>query len=199
MTFAHTCSGSDRLLRVYVYDGNSNVTGVTYSGVAMTLVNSFAMLGGAAGQTIRAYELIAPATGSNNVVVTGSAALSAYATAASYTGVGQTGQPDGSNTGGSASAASQTVSITTVADNCWLLGYAYTENAASAGANTSLWGGSLNILQAFDTNAAQTPAGLKSVEVTQTPAGFIGMVVSSYSPSAGSAAISGLSLLGVGT
>lgn len=182
LTFAHTTSGTNRLLRVYVYDGNANVTGVTYNGVAMTLINSFTMLGGAAGQIIRAFELIAPATGANNVVVTGSAAMSCYASAASYTSVNQTGQPDGSNTGGAASATSQTTSITTVADNCWLLGYAYSNNAVTAGTNTTLRGGSIAGLQVFDTNGAQTPPGVKSVQTTQTPADFIGHVVSSYSP-----------------
>lgn len=184
LTFAHTCTGSDRLLTVGVYGGADRITGVTYSGVSMTFINKLLMTGAAAGQYIYLYYLLAPASGANNIVVTASAATDMYGAGSSYTGVKQTGQPDASATQATASSQlSLTTSLTTVADNCWIVGHAYSNNAVTAGTNVTVRTGSVAGLRMFDTNAAQTPAGSKSVQTTQTPADFIGHCIASFSPS----------------
>ena len=69
-TWAHTCSGTDRLLRVTVshFDSSDAVTGVTYNGVALTAVPSGATTNGQCW--ITAYYLIAPDTGTHDIVVT---------------------------------------------------------------------------------------------------------------------------------
>lgn len=69
LTFAHTCSGSNRLLVVWVsyYDSFDTPTGVTYNGVAMTAIPSSTAANG--DYKIAGYYLINPATGTNNVVI----------------------------------------------------------------------------------------------------------------------------------
>lgn len=61
VTFAHTVSGDKRVL--VVFTNTRAPTGITYAGVAMTRSSIF-------GTTMTAWYLVAPATGTNNVVVT---------------------------------------------------------------------------------------------------------------------------------
>jgi len=71
-TFSHTCAGSNRLLVFgdgHTSSSDTTVTGVTYNGVALTLVRSDQHQSGDSWRTSIWY-LIAPATGSNTVSVT---------------------------------------------------------------------------------------------------------------------------------
>jgi prepilin-type N-terminal cleavage/methylation domain-containing protein len=93
MTVAHTtASGSDRLMLVgisYNNDGYETVTGVTYNTVPLTLVGTAARDDDA---TIYIYRLVAPDTGTHDVVITFSSALDhgAVAGVMTFTGVEQT-------------------------------------------------------------------------------------------------------------
>lgn len=73
LTFAYDCgSGSNRYLVVFVGDiSGDSVTGVTYNGVAMTQIGKAAR-GPSNGSTLEGYiyGLHAPATGSNDIVIT---------------------------------------------------------------------------------------------------------------------------------
>lgn len=178
----HVTAGSDRTLMCYIYSTIDNVTGATYNGTSLTFVNKVLMLGGAAGQYIHCYILINPTSGSNTLAVSSSTALNGYISAVSYTGTKQTGQPDGNNTQSVLSTTSLTTSITTTADNCWLVGYAYHNGAVVAGTNTTLRGGSATVLQAMDSNGPQTPAGSFSLNTTRSPADFAGHVMASLAP-----------------
>lgn len=181
LSWSHTCTGSNLALIVGIWNASDGVTSVTYNGVAMTQIAKLLMTGGAAGQYIYLYYLLNPATGTNTVAVTGATGgLDGAST--SFTGVKQSGQPDSFNSSGSASTASLTTSTTTVADNTWLVGWAYTGATMSAGANTTLRGQPVaGILSMMDSNAAQTPAGSHSLTVTQA-ANFAGSIVASISP-----------------
>jgi len=181
-TLSHSCSGSDRTLMVYIYSTIDNVTGVTYNGVSMTFVEKMLMVGAAAGQYIHEYILINPATGANNIVVSSSSGLGGYISGVSYTGTDQTTQPDNSAKQVVSSTTSLTTSLTTVADNCWLVGYAYHNGAVVAGTDTTLRGGSASVLQAIDSNGAKTPAGSFSLNTTRSPADFAGHVIASIKP-----------------
>src|SRR5688572_13834818 len=67
VTLSHTTAGSNRLLIVCVGHIGTDValTGITYAGIAMTLVvDEFV----STGISLYCYRLIAPATGANNVV-----------------------------------------------------------------------------------------------------------------------------------
>ena len=91
LTFSHTVgsSGTNRLLVVGVsvrHDNSTYTIGVTYNGVAMTE-------GGTSSRNealCKIFYLAAPATGTNNVVVTLSKSLMFGAGAISFTGVNQT-------------------------------------------------------------------------------------------------------------
>lgn len=97
LTFSHTVAGSDRVLMVGVSwqtgaVNNATVTGVTYNGVAMTLVDEQAPPD-PFNQTLGAslWRLVAPATGTHNVVITISNTSDVIlGGATSWTGVDQT-------------------------------------------------------------------------------------------------------------
>lgn len=117
LAFSHTCSGSDRVLYVFVHGRyHDNVTGVTYAGVSMTKIASVddSWAGGEVLGTAL-YRLVAPATGPNNVVVTMSAARHATASAISLTGVHQT-TPDRTPVTANGSAEHPSLSVTSAAD-----------------------------------------------------------------------------------
>lgn len=133
-TFSHPCTGSDRLLFVTAVVGSGNtVSGVTYNGVAMTNVPTNSPVSNPSGAVLYLFYLINPATGANNVVVTAAVSDTIRAVSASYTGVKQSGQPDASGNGTASGAASITDSITTVADDCWVI--AATSNTVDVATN----------------------------------------------------------------
>ena len=179
---AHTTSGTNRGLCVYVYAGTDVVTGVTYNGVGATFVNKLLMTGAAAGQYIYFYYLHNPASGSNTVTVTSSGNLGGYISAVSYTGVKQTGNPTQNNTQASASTASLTTSVTTTENNSWLVGYSYMNGPQSAGADTTLRGGSVaGVLETMDSDGPKSPTGSYGLTTTQSAA-FAGHVMGAIAP-----------------
>lgn len=198
LSFSHTCTGSNRLLLVsyFTFPNADAVSGITYATVPMT---KLATLAADAGGVETIYGLIAPAIGANNIVFTISPSSQVFATAASYTGVSQTGLPDNftTNTG---TATSLTTALTTIADNCWIV-FGGRENGGTIGAGTNT---SLRIANStspdcalFDTNAAQTPAGSHSVQTTNAASKTFFHAVVSIAPVA-TAVTHFLSLVGVG-
>lgn len=164
LTFAHTTSGSNRLLWVGVRSGVNEdfITGVTYGGQAMTFVRKRQAQAGDL-RWVYLFVLINPPSGTNNVVVSASGSTSINASAVSYTGVRQTSQPPQSNDG--YHDTSLTLGVTTTDDNCWLVGFfRSTGSVASAGAGTTELGGSL-FNSPMDSNGAKTPAGSHSLVV----------------------------------
>jgi hypothetical protein len=93
VTWSHTCSGSNRLLIVGVAVGantSPTISSVTYNGVAMTSVGKMNTNNQTNAGFVELFRLIAPATGTNSVVVTTSAAvLTLAAGSVSFTGVHQ--------------------------------------------------------------------------------------------------------------
>lgn len=88
LTFSHDATGAS-LLMVYAGSrgsGGPTVTGVTFNGVSMTLVD-----GGVEAQTGGYwYYLLAPATGAHNVVVSFSGTVNAGGTAVNLSGTSTT-------------------------------------------------------------------------------------------------------------
>ena len=68
-THAHTCSGTNRALFVSVAHSpvQEDLSGVTYAGVAMVLIDSIV---NPTGGLLKFWKLSNPASGSNNIVVT---------------------------------------------------------------------------------------------------------------------------------
>lgn len=179
VTWSHTCSGTDRVLVVGVYTTNDNLSTVTYNGVSCTFIGKIA------GTTdyIHLYYLINPASGANNVVATATSALLGYGQATSITGAKQSGQPDASATGANASTTNFTTSVTTVADNSWLVGIVYGGGTIVAGTGTTFRAQSVaNVLGMMDSNGAKSPAGSYGLNATQSSS-FMSMIVASFAPS----------------
>jgi len=135
-TFSHTCTGSNLILFVSIGTNSSSdlITGVTYNGVAMTLVDKQQ---GTSTNYAYLYYLINPTTGAHNVVISASSSTTIYSDSVSYTGVRQSAQPDSKNKG-TETGATFTLSTTVVSSNCWLVSNAIDFDGASAGAGTTL-------------------------------------------------------------
>lgn len=115
-TWAHTCSGSDRLLRVTTshFDSSDIVTGVTYNGVALTAVPSGSTNNGQ--YYITAYYLVAPDTGTHDIVVTTTGSVFDFgAGAVSYTDVHQT-IPLGTAVTATGTSTTPSVTVSSAAD-----------------------------------------------------------------------------------
>lgn len=127
--------------------------GATYSGVAGTFVQN-----GNGTNTRFTYLWIwlNPASGAHNFVITCNSTHFIIAGAISYYNGAQTGQPDASNQGQSASTTSYTTSLTTVTNNDWVT--LFSTNLVVAGSNcTSRVANSSWII--CDSNGPVTPAG----------------------------------------
>jgi len=185
ITQSHTCTGSDRLLLVGVTPGEAStsdiITGVTYNGVAMSLIDKQAET---SGITVYIFGLVNPASGAHDYVISSSSSVAIKYCGVSYTGVKQTGLPD-SVAKGTDADTSITMTTTTVADNCWLASVLSKHRNDSAGANTTRRGISASDNFAFyDSNGAKTPAGSYSLNSTLTgsPPTDTAYVVISFAP-----------------
>ena len=163
-TQAHTCSGANRALWVNVVgaDVTDLITGATYAGVPMTLVSK----GRGNGRWNYLFLLLAPATGTNNIVVTASASSYIEINGSSYTGVAQTGQPEAfAQNMASGSATSRSQSVTTLTDNSWVVGSVMGQSGSiTAGAATTLRNTSL-VGALVDSGGPVTPAGARALAV----------------------------------
>lgn len=132
LTFAYNCTGSDRFLAVFwKHYGNDDITGVTYAGVAMTLIGSTTTL--TEGTRLKAYGLMNPASGSNNIVISRTSANHIVAFGIAYEGVSQTGQPSAfavDEPAGQVSSVTPDVTVG-VADS-WLVGAAVAPYSAGS-------------------------------------------------------------------
>lgn len=123
-TWLHTCTGSNLLLAVSVVikdTSTSTVSSITYNGVALTFIRRDRLTVDAL--TSELWYLKGPATGSNTISVTlaNAPATAAFGGAVSLTGVDQTSPLDASNGLGHDSTTQPSVSVTTIADNCWIV------------------------------------------------------------------------------
>ena len=132
VTWAHTCTGTNRALVVsYCTNQAQNVTGVTYNGVAMTQINALAP-GGNNKQS--SWGLINPASGANNIVVTFNTSLSYWDfCAVSFTGVNQStafGTPTTIYSNSNVADLNSAALVTTVA-NSWAVDFLCTGSDGS--------------------------------------------------------------------
>ena len=182
ITYSHTCTGSDRMLFVWVSSGGGDfVTGVTYAGVSMTQLGKIKQ-GSIAGYTYL-YCLFAPSTWANNIVCSASSSTAWNTMATSYTWVNQSNTMDATATSSITSATLNfSTNLTTTADNCWSICYTVNDTNTFASNSdtirgTNAWG---NI---FDSNGAITPAGSKTMTQTVSGSGNGGVVMASFAPS----------------
>lgn len=184
-SFSYTCTGSNLVL-VVVFGtsggATSHISSVTYAGVTMTQIDDKNFIGD--GHSY-AYYLIAPATGANNVIITtDGTALDMTVESISYTGAAQSGQPDNFAYNTASATANFVESVTTVADNCWVVFYADNDGgyiiSMSAGATARQLAASPNhIVNGLgDSNGAIHPAGSASGTVTRVVNNWAGWAIS---------------------
>lgn len=192
-TYSYTCgSGSNRLLVVAVNgDANSDlITGVTYAGVSMTLIDKQTAGSGERWQYL--FYLLSPATGANNVVISASGTCDSIGSgAADYSGVSASGQPDATTKHSTAvSGNTFTTSVATVADNAWtILGdISYNSNippTAGTGLTRRTFQASFGSWSIFDSGGVVHPAGSYSMTTNRSGnANSWGHVVGAFSPAA---------------
>ena len=188
LTFAfNNVAGDVIYVAGYNFAGTNTVTGVTYAGGALVQV---ANQNGAAGRNDRAVDCwrrVAPATGSNNVVVSSSSSTVMRYSAISYSGVDQTTPENGTVLGDSGgSATSYSVAITTTADNCWMASISKDRNGnvtyTSTTGDTIRLNADVGGSMYMDTGNAITPAGLNTMTVTMSSVNGIGGVAWAIRP-----------------
>lgn len=198
LTFAFTTTGTNRYLVVgAIIQGGATITDVSYGGVSMTQIASQSSANVSAGETSYLFGLANPASGSNNVVITGSGAATIAAVASSYTGAQQTDSSEASNTASGASGA-VTVGVTTLTNNAWLVSFVRGQSALSASAGTTLRTTSGGLVMC-DKGADLTPAGLYSVDLTTASNNNWAILAASLKPFGAGESQQALSLLGVGS
>lgn len=176
VSYSHTVgSGINRVLLVGITtnattDKLTGPTPVTYGGVTMTRLAS------AQAHTTNffgyIYYLLNPTSGAANVVITLDDSQTAFAISNSYSGVNQ-GAPATFATGTDA-AGNFDAALTTIVNNAWIAALARSNNGTSgitAGTNTTIRTGSSEFFCFADTNAAQTPAGAKTMGFNANPGG----------------------------
>lgn len=179
-SWSHTATGSNVVLFVAAYGiAGDDVSGVTFDGAAMTLIdkeqtdvtnNEWAYL---------YYKAVGTGAGSaKTVAITGGDGGFAM----SYTGCKQTGIPDSSAKLGGVSDDPLVVSTTVVLNNSWLVGSYAGNRGTLAGTGTTLRGGA-GQFTSCDSNGAVL-AGSRSLSVDQDGSAAVNaMVIASFAPS----------------
>ena len=191
ITYSHTISGSDTILFVSTAVYPTAASTATYNGTSMTQIGSTVNSADNMGQAL--FYLVAPTTGTNNVVVTRSGGSYISSLSQSYTGASQTGQPDASNSGTGSVGSSPwqfTATVTSTQDNCWAVVVA---RDTGDGVITFISGGTQRSNSVFtqggDSNGPKTPAGAINIVLqgaSLSPRAFsYGYIMASFCPSTG--------------
>lgn len=186
LSWSHTCAGSDRILFVAVRSTTSttdNVTGVTYNGASLTLVDR---RNGDAGllRAVSLWVLAGPASGANTIQVSGSPSDVILGLAASYTGAGAS-PPDATNQGTALGSASVQVAVSPVASGCWIVGMEGNNVGVVTVTNATERQDSANGINLSDTNGTVTAGASYQITWTNT-AGERAAIVASFAPAGAS-------------
>lgn len=199
VSFSFDATQGDLLVVSAFHNGASEDSlAATYNSSSMTAVNSGTGVTGVG--YVKQFYMVAPTTGVNTVQITTGGAAFTAGMAVLYAGSKQTSQPDAQTTNSATSASSITTSVTTVADNSWAVLFAAASSGTpAAGTGSTFLHASASGYGMFDSGAALTPAGSKSMQSTGSSANWR-TVLASYKPNVASASAStpSLSLLGVG-
>lgn len=211
-SWSHTCSGTNRLLLVWItsgnYQNNTDPSTVTYNGVAMTQIAKLNWLSNSS-RCVWLYALKNPAVGANNVVVSFGGSQMMCGCSASYNGCNQTTNPEAvaTSTNGGNNTQSLALSITTLTDNAWIVGGAWwfggQNYSVSAGGGTirTQYTGETNDPAMYDSNGVVTPAGAKSLTINVTSSSNqVQMINVSIAPALMTGLLaSNLAMMGIGS
>lgn len=214
ITWSHTCTGSNGFLYVggSTTSGNSTASTlgtVSYNSVSMSSArtdSNAAAFASASG----VFFLAGPATGSNTVSVafSGGFVPACGGGSTSYTGAQSTNTADASNgTSNTSTTGSQSFTVTTIADNCWIVcTLSNRGTSADTANNTSRWEAEVTTVARYggeDTNSAVTPAGATTMGWTIAAINNTGWTFSgaSFAPTGGQVTINTptiLAMMGIG-
>lgn len=144
-SWSHTCTGNARVLVVSVelFSVAQTVTGITYNGVALTLLGAQTTVSSVGRMEM--WGLIAPATGAHSIAVTLSGSIASCGTAVSLTGINQTGLGDTETVGTFASAQDTNVGaadadelVSTDFDNSMIVAAVATDDTSVSGSSTTI-------------------------------------------------------------
>ncbi|MFQ5858700.1 MAG: hypothetical protein ACE5LU_24120 [Anaerolineae bacterium] len=139
-TWSHTVSGSNRMLVVGVSirnQQNETVSGVTYAGTPLTFVGTRS---NETSARIEIWQLVAPAVGTDNVVVTLSAPAKIIGGAISLTGVDQT-TPIAASAFTAGSSTNPTINLSNVATSAWVIDAMAFRSTGTSGPTATPGGG----------------------------------------------------------
>lgn len=175
-TWNHTCTGSNRWLAVGISMlsvAGSSVSSITYNGVALSLIDARASVSGAVRAEL--WGLANPASGTNTISVTLSAALDSIGNATSLVNVNQSLPTEAANDASATNvgAADATVDVTTVTDQDWVIDcVASSDTSITVSAGQTQRGNVTGTLGsgAMSTEGPKTPAGAVTMSWTNVGA-----------------------------
>ena len=181
-SFSHTVgNGSNRLLVAMLRGGtqsNQETVSATYNGVSMTKIGSVQIPG---DRWLHLFYLLNPDTGTHTISFSDNYGVNRTA-CASYFGVKQSGQPDAYAINTANGTTSFSCSLTTNADNAWLIGIGSSvNNIPSAGSNTIIRVNT-NATTISDSNSAQTPPGSHSLNWNIANSDNWAAIIASFAP-----------------
>lgn len=179
-TASYSVNAASNLLIVVMATG-AGLSGVTYNGVAMTVLpQEFT------GYTLSMCYLVNPATGAHNVVATFGSSVTAYVGAADYSGAATSGQPDNDTTNIGTSTTSLTTSLTPVLNNCWAMlvggGAVVGTQTAGAGATLRAQEPSFGLWGFYDSNGPVAGGSPHSMTFDIGSTNTLGSVMASFAP-----------------
>ena len=186
-TISFTVTGSNNVLIANTSTFTDDVTDCDYAGVNLT--DTAAKINGvdAVLNGVDLRYLIAPATGTNNLVTTDNGSGSLAVAVANYTGAKQTSPIDSTSTASETSASSITGTTTVVASGCWLvMGGAAVVSDMAAGSGTTTRQTNQNYALC-DSNASVS-TGAQSLILTYT-SGAARAAILSLAPAAAATSI----------
>lgn len=176
--------GSTALLSAVVADSSDVITGVTWNGSALTLIQKSNVVGG--DRWIYQHHIGSPASGTHNLIASASGSVYIGVCGSSYTGSVTTIPTVFAIS--TTDTSPQTISVTVGVANSWLIGAGRSQAAdVTAGTGTTRragdgFGGGAGIAGIFDSNGALA-TGSRSLQVTG--ASTVGLGVAALEPSGG--------------
>lgn len=188
LTFAHTVTGSNRLIVVGLSNqsdaSGTDVTSVTYNGDALTKISHYT---NPQNDTVYLYYLIAPDSGSNNVVVTRADATGTLqARVWSITGAQQNAQPSAYITANT-TTGTLTTTLSNVTANNWTVLMAYNQEGGTiTGTTNARMLGTTDLYSRLFDNSSTAPAtttGAYSMVLTRPSGSSVWQsVMASFAP-----------------
>jgi hypothetical protein len=192
-SFTNT-AGNILIVGVAPNNDSDVVSGITYNAVALT--RAAASTGHGISESDYLYYLISPATGAHTLVITFTTTVTADYGIVSYSGAKTTGQPDGTvSTFVGAGNSSITESITSTADNSWMVAWSGLQRQTTASTNSTIRSGATTVGGSlYDSNGPIHPAGSFSMTQNLSSAGSAGGVAMTIAPAAAASTAIGLPL-----